>query len=254
MPHAGYDEILRRLLEDWAPLLAIGGEQRAAAPPLQAGRELPAEVGRILEPVVDAVAAVGRVAVSGIAGDEHAADLIALGDRHAHVPVADVVVFGLKLQSDDLLDQGMDVVGLAIDLVGHRRVEEPALADVDAAEELPVALELRRQHPVGRAYREATAERLVQLARAKYGEHHELVVVVAAPLDADLLAHDGMAAVAADRVVALQHLPTRPAFLRNGYADAVRVLGDRRGGPAKPGLDSRQLRHASAQHALHLVL
>ena len=95
----------------------------------------------------------------------------------------------------------------------HRRVEEPALADVDAAEELPVALQVRVQHAVGRALGEAL-EAFVQLARAEHGQHHALVEVGAAALDAELLAHQRAAAVAADDVVGLEDLRAGAAFAR----------------------------------------
>ena len=106
--------------------------------------------------------------------------------------------------------------------------------------------------PVDRLRRKALAELVVQFARAQHDQHHELVEVVAAARNADLLAHDGMAAVAADQVVALQHLAR--AILLDGDARAAGVLLDRGGGPAEPGLDVRQGRHLGPQHLFHLVL
>ena len=134
----------------------------------------------------------------------------------------------------------------------HRRVEEEALADVDAAEELPVAVEVRMHRAIDRLRRKALAELLVQFARAQHDQHHELIEVVAAARNADLLAHDGMAAVAADHVVGLQHLAR--AVLGDGDARAAGVLLDLGGGPAEPALDVRQGRHLGAQHLFHLVL
>src|SRR5215468_5060157 len=58
---AGLDEILRRLLENWAPLLAIGGKQRIAAPAPQGRGEFPAEIGDIVETVIETIGAVGRM-------------------------------------------------------------------------------------------------------------------------------------------------------------------------------------------------
>src|SRR5690348_5605281 len=75
------DEIAAGLLEDRAAFVAVGVEQRLAAPALKPRRQLPAEIGCILEAAIEAKAAIGRVAVRGIAGDEDAADTILLGDR-----------------------------------------------------------------------------------------------------------------------------------------------------------------------------
>ena len=132
-------------------------------------------------------------------------------------------------------------------------MEEPALADVDAAEELPVAFQVRVHHAIGGARRKAL-EPFVQLARAEHGQHHELVEIGAAALDADLLAHDGMAAVAADDVVRLQDLSSGAAFLGDGDAHAAVVLLDRFRRPAEAALDVGQLRHPRPQHLFRLVL
>ena len=52
---------------------AVGLEQRVAAPALQARCELPAEVRDVFEARVETEAAVGRVLMGGVAGDEDAA-------------------------------------------------------------------------------------------------------------------------------------------------------------------------------------
>src|SRR4051812_38038736 len=42
------DELVRGFDEDRAPLLAVGVQQRVASPPLELGRELPAEIGDVV--------------------------------------------------------------------------------------------------------------------------------------------------------------------------------------------------------------
>src|SRR3954466_12886737 len=49
VPDPRGDEILRHLLEDRTPLVAVGLQQRVAAPAIQLGRELPAEIDRVLQ-------------------------------------------------------------------------------------------------------------------------------------------------------------------------------------------------------------
>src|SRR6516162_3566203 len=79
--NAGFDKIFRGLLEDWPPLFAVAREQRIAAPALQLCRKFPAEIDDVVEPVVEAIGAVGRMGVRGVAGDEDAAGLVRLGHR-----------------------------------------------------------------------------------------------------------------------------------------------------------------------------
>src|SRR5665213_3868799 len=90
---AAGDEIGAGLLENRAALAAIGHQQLIATPALQSRRQLPAEIADVLEAVVKPVAAIGRVAVRGVAGDEDAPDAIALGDRNAQIPKADMIEF-----------------------------------------------------------------------------------------------------------------------------------------------------------------
>jgi hypothetical protein len=94
----------------------------------------------------------------------------------------------------------------------------------------------------------------VQLARAQYRQHHELIEIGAPARDADLLAHQRMAAVAANGVVRLQHLLRAAAVLGDGDADAVGILRDPLRRPAEGSLDARQLRQARAQAFLGEIL
>src|SRR5262249_21606557 len=73
-----FDEIARRGLEDGAALCIVGSKQLLAAPALQHGGKLPAEIACVLQPGVDAIPTVGRMAVGRIAGDEDAPDPIGI--------------------------------------------------------------------------------------------------------------------------------------------------------------------------------
>ena len=107
------------------------------------------------------------------------------------------------------------------------------------------------QHAIGRARRKAF-EFLVQLARAEQRQHHDLIEIGAAALDADLPADGGMAAVAADHVVGFEDF--LGAVFGDGDARAACVLLDGLGGPAEPRLDTAELRHPLAQHVLDQIL
>ena len=158
-----------------------------------------------------------------------------------------------KSKPADLLHQAMEVEIVLGGVGRHRGVEKPALADVDAAEELPVALQVGMHDAIGRAPGK-TLKLVVQFARAKHRQHHELVEVGAAALDADLLAHHRVAAVAAHDIVRFQNLAGGGAVLGDGDPNANSVLLDGLGGPAEAAIDMRQARHLAPQHHLHLVL
>src|SRR6185503_13164789 len=108
----------------------------------------------------------------------------------------------------------------------------PSFAHVDPAEELPVALQPGTHDAVGRAVRK-TLEALVQLARAKHGEHHELVEVGAASLDAKPAADEGMAAVASHEIVRFQDIASRSTLLDDRHAYPGFILIDGTGRPSE---------------------
>ena len=47
-----------------------------AGPSLQRGRKFPAKIGGVFEADVDAIAAIGRMAMRGVTGDEYASDAV----------------------------------------------------------------------------------------------------------------------------------------------------------------------------------
>ena len=115
------------------------------------------------------------------------------GDRDAQVPEPDIVKVAGEVESGRALQQAMEIIIVERRIGRHRRMEEPAFLGIDAAEELPVTVEVGMHHAISRSRRKAL-ELLVQLARAKQREHHELIEVRAGALDADLLAHRRMPA------------------------------------------------------------
>src|ERR1700736_6701377 len=88
---AGLDEVFRSLLENRPPLLAVAREQRRAAPTVERRRKFPTEIDDIVEPIVEAIGAIRRMRMRGIAGDEDATRLVSLGDRDAQIPETDIV-------------------------------------------------------------------------------------------------------------------------------------------------------------------
>src|SRR5262245_2095304 len=162
-PDTPKDEILGSLLENRLPLLSIGLQQGIAAPAIDARGKLPAKIGNVVEPVVESIAAIGRVAVGGITRNEDAADLISLGDRDCHVPKSDIVKFARELEAGSTLHQPVKVIVVPGRILRDRSMEEKALFGIDPAEEPPIALELRIHRTIGRARRKAF-EAVVQLA------------------------------------------------------------------------------------------
>src|SRR5579871_1030587 len=155
VPDAGGDEVLGGLLENRPPLFAVGLQQRVASPALQPGRELPAEIGSVLQAVVEAECAVGRMAVRRIPGDEHAPDLVPFGDSDAQVPEPHMVEFACEGATSGLLDEASKIKIVPRGIGGNGGMEKPSFSDVDAAEELPIALQVGMHDPVSRALRES---------------------------------------------------------------------------------------------------
>ena len=76
----------------------------------------------------------------GVAGNEDTAGLVSVGDGDAQIPEADIVEFAGERKACHVLKQAVKVVVFARGVGRHRRMKEPALADVDPPEELPIAL------------------------------------------------------------------------------------------------------------------
>src|SRR6201993_1526682 len=152
--NTGFDEILRGLLEDRAPLFAVACKQRIAAPALQLRRKFPAEIDDIVEPVVKAIGAVGRMRMRGIAGDEDAAGLGNLRYRDPQVPEPDIAEVAAKRKAGRFLQQSVKVEIIARGVRRHWRVKEPAFADINTAEKLPIAVQRGMDDTIGGARRQ----------------------------------------------------------------------------------------------------
>ena len=80
-----------------------------SGPALQRRRQFPAEIGGVFEAGVDAVTAIGRMAVRGIAGDEDAAHAVLIRDRDAQVPEADVLERDVEFIADRLMQEAAEI-------------------------------------------------------------------------------------------------------------------------------------------------
>src|SRR5690242_4099783 len=110
------------------------------------------------------------MAVCGIARNEDATGAIGLSHRIAQLPEARVIDLAYKIETGGAAQGCAEVEALSLGVARHRSVEEETLPNVDAAEELPITLQIRMQHAIGRARRKAL-ELLVQLLRAKHDQH-----------------------------------------------------------------------------------
>ena len=103
--------------------------------------------------------------------------------------------------------------------------------------------------------RKALGEAGGQFRRLEHREHHQLVEIGAVALDARLLAHQRVAAIAADQIIGFERLRRAVARLVGGRdAHAVGVLRYLRRQPAEPGLRQRQRRQLPPQHAFEKIL
>src|SRR5262245_3914445 len=157
------DRVVRELLEHRPTLVRIAIQQRSATPAVQRRGDLPAEIGNIIEPIVEPIGAIGRMTVRRIARDEGAVDLILLGDRDAQVPEANIIEIAGEREAGGTLQEAVDIIVVARCIGGYRRMEKPALLGIDATEELPVTIEVGMHHTISRSRRKAL-ELLVELA------------------------------------------------------------------------------------------
>jgi hypothetical protein len=83
------------------------------------------------------------VLVGGIASDKHSIHAVLARDHDTQVPEADVIELRCKLETRSLLNESMKIEVVRPCTGRDGRMEEEALADIDAAEEAPEALQLR---------------------------------------------------------------------------------------------------------------
>ncbi len=188
-----------------------------------------------------------------VARHEEPARPVAVGERDARLPEAEVLDLHREGRAHHPLEMGLEVEAFGRRSGRHRRVEEEARALVDAAEELPPPLVVGVQDVEERLARIALQE-LVELGRAEHEEHHRPLLFRAGLGDASGLPQGGTAAVAADRVTRAKGLARGPVGRLRLHADARRVRRGAGAGPAVADLGRGQLGRAGAEHALGRVL
>ena len=104
-------------LLDRASLDLVAVEQRRAAPAVQHGRELPAQIDGIAEPGVEPVPAERRIQVRRVAGQEDAAAAHPVDDLHARRPRIGRQHGRLRGRAGRSVDQpdGVTLTGLLVD-------------------------------------------------------------------------------------------------------------------------------------------
>ena len=189
----------------------------------------------------------------GIASNEDAAFVIRVGGRDPQLPEPDMVEFDVEVCTDRGVQMGAEIEIVFGGVGRNGRVEEPGCPEIDAAEELPISLQIGMQD-VEEGFAGESLQQAMQLMRAEHQEHHQPVMVREGRGDASLLTDGGAAAVAADDI----RRGERPASLTLALGDldpgAVFALANRLGRPAIEAFDRFQLGHATAQHRFGGVL
>ena len=232
--------------EDRAALLGVAVKQPGAAPVVQHGGELPAQVDGILEPRIQPVRAIGRMAVRRIPGDEGPAPAVGIGDVDAQIPESNVLEGTRCGGSRSPLYHGMDIEIRRCRVRGDRCVEEPG-PGVDAAEKPPVSRELWMQHAV-RGPRGKAFQVRVQIARLENRQHHALLEIRSTGRYACPFPDHRMGAVAADDVGALDFAARAGRLFHRRHVYAVVSQLNVGGGPAKQCGNRIQPAHPRAQH------
>ena len=247
-----HDEVPRGRHEDRLAFRAIGFQQAGGRPALQGGGELPAEVAGVFKARIDAISAIGGMAMGGVARDEQTVRIVLVGHGHAQVPEPDVLEFAVEGGAHDLLEIAVKIEIVSRRALRHGRMEEPGLARVHPAEEAPVAVQLGMQH-VEEGLALEMGQQLVQPVGAEHQQGHADFVVRKGLGQPRLFAHQRAGAVAAHHIAGAQALQLAIGG-GDGHVCARRVLGDLAGGEAKQGRHFRQLRRPGAQGGLGGVL
>ena len=180
-----------------------------AAPAAQHSGELPRQVGAVVDAHVQAVAAGRRIEMRGVAREEDAAVAVALGDEiGAGVPWPVTEDLDRDIGADRLLDHGDDLalVHLAAAL-GGICVMNSSLAVQRDHHQTHVGVD-RHVHPGAAMADEFRIEvgNAQMDGREQAGEEHVHQLRFAAVPDAERLAHQAAAAVAADDVARAPNL------------------------------------------------
>ena len=202
---------------DRSPLGLVGVEEPGAAPAVEDGGELPAEVDGVADAGVEPVAAERGVEMGSVAGEEHAAVARVVDELHPGGPG----VVRQDLRRDRRAGHAVD----------DRVRLAPAAVLLDAErDDPPGARAVERPHERGRGrvddpvvHGRAVAHHRPELGRV---EHHAVVRaqgVLADVRGADRVAHDAARAVGADDVVGGDRA-TRTAAVLDRDADLARVL------------------------------
>src|SRR5579864_3879049 len=134
--------------------------------------------------------------VACVPGDKDTAFAVLARHHDPQVPEADVIQLGMEINTSRVMQQAEKVKVVRARLGRNWGVKEEPLADVDATKELPVAFQLRLQHPIRRTFRKPLQGR-VELGRAEYGQDHALVEIATTPINAHRFAYQRAPAVAA---------------------------------------------------------
>src|SRR6185295_13779111 len=84
-------------------------------------------------------------AMRGIAGNEYPPAAIAVGNRDPQFPEADMVELDVEFSTCRRMQIAAEIEIVFRRTGRHRCVEKPSGAEIDAAEELPIALEIWMQ-------------------------------------------------------------------------------------------------------------
>ncbi len=159
--------------------------------------------------------------MGSIAGDEGTPPGILRGHGHAQIPEAHMVELGFEFETRSSLDERVNVVIVRRSVLWHGCMEELAFTNVHSPEELPVAVQVRMHGTVGSPFRKAL-QSLMKLFRTEDGQHHTRVEVCPRTVNPQVVADNGAATVAANKVISLDSfLLVRPILLLDGDLHAV---------------------------------
>ena len=191
--------------------------------------------------------------MGGVSGNEGPPLAIGVGDCDAQFPESDVVEFDREFKPGGALKQATKIIILGSGVPGHRRMEEPASAQVDSSEKTPGAFEVGTESAIDCSLGKML-QPLMELARPKYEQSHLLIEVRAIPLDAGLLTNRRARAVAPDDILCFKYLTSGAVLLCDRDTNALLILLNCLCRPTGNAGDVREIGHPSAKNLFGQIL
>ena len=172
----------------------------------------------------------------GITRDEHTARAIAVCQAEAQFPETDIFKGDIDRRADSLFEEGAEIEIIPRRSRRNRRMEEPVAIQIDAAKELPIALQLWIDRIEDGLFA-IDGQLFIKLLRVKDKQGHQPVMRVNGLGNAGCRAHGRARPVTAHQIARRQRALAGSFCLRDGDCNTIFILGECGKAPARQQSD-----------------